>query len=336
MLHFPLSFDPNSVYSFTTTTGQEKGTATGIKEELFKLPYKDDFEQYDAGYTCVKYFIEQNGAYEVVPAGYGRTGKALRQMVSQSPIVWTYGNTAYLLGTASIIGDKNWCNYSVSSDILLEEPGYARVMGRVSRATLDGQINGYQLYIYNNGDWKLKYSTTQAALDSGKVESGLKKWHNGKISFKDSLITCYIDEDKVSELTDNRFYAGMAGMGNYYNKGLYDNFEINPIEGTPVYSKLPENKGYFFNKTPDSPYLHVCLPLKNAVNVSWDPVFGAKGYKIKFGTKQDELNSIADVGNLTSFTVWTLQSGQTYFFAVSAYNDKGEGSPSGIISAVAR
>jgi hypothetical protein len=168
------------------------------------------------------------------------------------------------------------------------------------------------------------------------VECGLNQWHSLKLSFKDSLITSYIDENKVSEITDNRFYAGMAGMGNYYNKGFYDNFEISRIEDTPVYSTVQETKGYFFDKPPDTPFIHVCLPLKNAVNVSWDPVLGAKGYKIKFGTKQDELNSVTNVGNLTSFTIWTLQSGIKYFFSVSAYNDKGESSLSENTSALVR
>jgi len=321
---FIITLKKNCVYSLTTTTGQNKGIITPPAAQKFILPYKDDFEQYAVGNTSVKYFIEQNGAYEVVNAGHGRKGKALRQVVSDSPIVWTYGHTAYLLGTASIIGDKNWNNYSVSADVLMEEPGYARVMGRVSRATLDGQINGYQLYLYDDGNWKIKYSTTDAALDSGKIDGGLNKWVTLKMIFDDSLITSFINGKKVAQLHDNRYRSGMAGIGNYYNKGLYDNFQILPVHGKKVYIESANTDNYFFNRIPESPSVHDAIALKNAIKLSWDPVYGAKGYRIKMGTEKGKYTSTIDTGNLNSYTVWTLQTGQTYYFVVAAYNDKGE------------
>ncbi len=324
---FNLLANKNCVYSITTTTGQHKGLTTPPKETKFRLPYKDDFEQYSIGNTQPNYFLEQNGAYQVVAEGHGRKGKALRQMVSDSPVVWTYGHTAYLLGTASIIGDKNWNNYSVSTDVLMEEPGYARVMGRVSRATLDGQLNGYQLYLYDNGNWKLEYSTTDAALDSGFVSGGLNKWHTLKLVFNDSMITAYIDNRKVSQINDSKFPSGMAGIGNNYNKGLYDNLQILPIQGKKVYAPNGNKKNFFFNRIPEIPAIHDPVPLNNAVKISWDEVYGAKGYRIKMGSEKGVYTATIDVGNLNSYTVWTLKSGQTYYFIVSAYNDKGESLP---------
>jgi len=333
---YTLTVNNNSIYSITTTTGQHKGITTIPKERPFPVPYRDNFEKYEIGNTGVHYFLEQNGAYEIVAAGYGREGKALRQVVSQIPIAWGSGASSHLLGTASIIGDEKWNNYSVSSDILLEEPGYARVMGRVSRVTIDGQINGYQLYLYDNGNWKMKYATTKASLDSGKIEVGLKKWNNLKMIFNGNVITCLIDNKKVSEVTDTRFVAGMAGIGNNYNKGLYDNFEINLVKGSELYSSDMGNKGYYFEKIPDSPVMHICLPLENAVKLSWDAVMGVNGYRIKYGTEEGKLTSIADIGNLTSYTVWTLKTGQKYYFQVVAYNNKGESKSSRVESGVVK
>ena len=329
---FNLVVDKNCVYSITTTTGQKKGVSKLQADTKFKLPYKDDFEKYNIGNTTPKYFIEQNGAYEVVNAEHGRKGKALRQVVNSSPIVWTYGHTANLLGTASIIGDKNWNNYSVSADVLLEEPGYARVMGRISRVTLDGQINGYQLYLCNNGNWKIKYSTTNAAMDSGAVSGGLNKWYTLKMTFNDSLITAYINGKKVAQVSDTRFTSGMAGIGNDFNKGLYDNFQILPLKGKDVYATNPNQSNFFFNRIPEVPAIHEAASLKNAIKLSWDTVYGAKGYKIKMGTEKGIYTSTIDVGNLSTYTVWTLKSGQTYYFIVSAYNDKGESNPTDALS----
>jgi Glycosyl hydrolase family 59 len=331
---FTVSLQKNSVYSITTTTGQAKGFTTAPTQKKFNLPYKDDFEKYAIGNTTPAYFVEQNGAYEIVNAGYGKKGKALRQVVSDSPVVWTYGHTASLLGTASIMGDKLWSNYSVSADVLLEEPGYARVMGRVSRVTLDGQINGYQLYLYDNGDWKLNYATTLAPLDSGKIDGGLQHWHNLQLAFADSIIVAFIDNKKVSMVIDARFTAGMAGIGNFYNKGLYDNFMLNPVPGKSLYAAATNN--FFYQKIPETPPFHDAIPLKNAVKLSWDEVYGAKGYKVKMGTVPGKYEVVIDTGQLTSYTLWTLQSGQPYYFIVTAYNDIGESVSSYEVSAVAK
>src|SRR5581483_6692239 len=164
------------------------------------------------------------------------------QVVSHSPIVWGTYQDANHLGTASLIGDKKWSNYSVSADVLLEEPGYARVMGRVSRATLGGQIAGYQLYFYDTGDWKLKFSTAEGTLAEGKADGGLNSWHNLKLAFQGNQIWAFIDGKMVARITDPKFASGMAGLGNDYNKGLYDNFEVSPVApDVAVYASQTEN-----------------------------------------------------------------------------------------------
>ena len=333
---FSVTLNPDCVYSLTTTTGQGKGVTRPPADKPFPFPYQDDFERYAEGTTCVNYFIEQNGAYEVVPASHGRSGKALRQVVSHSPVVWGTYEDANKLGTACIMGDKKWSNYAVSSDVLLEEPGYARVMGRVSRVTLGGQIAGYQLYYYDSGEWKLNYATTEGTLASGKTEGNLNTWHNLKLSFSGDEISAIIDGKQVAKVTDNKFACGIAGIGNDYNLGLYDNFAITSVgPAVNVYAAQSENR-FFFDKAPETPPLHLCQPRKNAIRLSWDAVEGARGYKLRYGIREDELKSVVEVGNLTSYTVWTLTSGQKYFFAVSAYNEKGDSAPSGIESASAQ
>ena len=161
--------EPDAVYSLTTTTSQHKGTASPGLDKAFPFPYRDDFEEYRIGVTTPSFFIEQNGSYEVAPCKGGRAGQCLRQVVDTLPIVWDSGKPADVLGTASIIGDKRWNNYQVESDFYLEEPGYARVMGRVSRATLDGAILGYQLYLHSTGKWELRTSTKGGRTGIGQL-----------------------------------------------------------------------------------------------------------------------------------------------------------------------
>lgn len=214
------------MYSLTTTTDQGKGTAEPPPEKPFPLPYKDDYESYPLGCTTPRYCIEQNGCYEVAPCAGGRSGKALRQVVNQVPIFWTYGPKTEMLGTASVLGEKTWRNYAVAADVLLEEPGYGRVMGRVSRVDEEGHIQGYQLYVREDGRWELCHATADGVMAAGQVPFSLNTWHRLELNFHEDTVVATIDGRKVAELKDTRYRIGMAGFGNGFNRGQYDNFEI--------------------------------------------------------------------------------------------------------------
>jgi len=50
---------------------------------------------------------------------------------------------------------------------------------------------------------------------------------------------------------------------------------------------------------------------------------GVIGYKVYFGTSSGNYTQNIDVGNVTSYTVTSLNDGQTYYFAAKAYNSSG-------------
>jgi len=58
------------------------------------------------------------------------------------------------------------------------------------------------------------------------------------------------------------------------------------------------------------------------VTLTWDgstdPDLG--GYKVYYGTVSRDYDVSLDVGNWTSCTIASLQEGDTYYFAVTAYN----------------
>lgn len=321
--------EPDSIYSVTTTNSQHKGDAQPPRERPFPLPYLDSFDKYQIGATTPKYFIEQNGSYEVAKCSGERAGQCLEQVVTASPIVWTSGTTADLLGTASIIGDKNWRNYTVAADIYLEEPGYARVMGRVSRVTLDGQINGYQLYLYSVGRWELRTSTKASVIASGLLNSPLRTWHRAQLAFEGEQVEVTLDDARVAAVRDDTFSRGMAGIGNGWNRGQYDSFEIAGISGKPVFALGKHRPA---TKPPETPKMFLPMSLNEGVRLTWSKVEGALGYRVKFGTVKDNYTSSKSAGDLTAFNMTTLTNGRPYYFVVTAYNEIGESKPSTPVS----
>ena len=122
----------------------------------------------------------------------------------------------------------------MGAEVFIEEPGYASVLGRVSRCTLEGAISGYQLRLYDTGKWELREDTDKGVIASGQVPCGLNTWHRLDLSFQDDLITAAIDQQQAAAVKHKRFVRGLAGLGNGYNIGQYDNFEIAPLTGVPL------------------------------------------------------------------------------------------------------
>ncbi len=58
------------------------------------------------------------------------------------------------------------------------------------------------------------------------------------------------------------------------------------------------------------------------VALGWDPnkEVGVAGYKIYYGDSSGEYGSSVDVGNRRNYTITGLESGNTYYFVITAYN----------------
>jgi len=64
------------------------------------------------------------------------------------------------------------------------------------------------------------------------------------------------------------------------------------------------------------------LPQGEAVSSSWNPVLGAAGYKVYYGTASGKYTDSIDVGKTTSKDITGLTNGRQYYFVATAYNDK--------------
>jgi hypothetical protein len=68
--------------------------------------------------------------------------------------------------------------------------------------------------------------------------------------------------------------------------------------------------------------LAITAPASTKATLSWDPNAESDlaGYKVYAGTASGTYGAPVDVGNVTTFEAINLQKGQTYYFAVSAYD----------------
>ena len=324
---FRVVLAPGSVYSLTTTTGQHKGAAQPPPERPFPVPYEETFERDAIGTDAVRYFSEQNGAFEVRPCSSGRRGHCLNQVVDTPPIWWTYGADAPRLGTPTVIGDMRWRDYRVSADVLVSGTGYAGVMGRVARALCcDGTLSGYQFRVYGTGKWELVAETRDALLASGDIALNTPGWRHLELVLHGDRISGSIDGHQVFNVLDQRQPTGLAGLVAGWNQASFDNFTIVPVAaGVPVISTPPLQRS---TKPPPQPVLYVPSPARNAVKLSWAAAPGAIRYRIRMLGRESDVPRILEVGNATSYTVTTLTNGQNYRFQVIAVNENGESPPS--------
>src|SRR6185437_6127765 len=150
---FSYTFDPDSLYSLTTTTGQGKGTARPPAAKPFPLPYADDFDKTQLGHAA-KYLSDQDGAFEVRDCN-GRSGRCLEQVISDKPIPWSA-----LPDPFTLAGDEGWTDYRVVVDVRFLSQAPAVVMGRIDSSDVfkDEKLrlpSGYGLRVKPNGAWEV-------------------------------------------------------------------------------------------------------------------------------------------------------------------------------------
>jgi len=124
---FSLTLEPDSIYSLSTTTGQQKGSFDKVPvPKPFPFPYYETFDEYSAPKTwgyLPRYTADIAGAFEITDRP-DKKGKCLRQMVPVPPISWAPEWLPY-----TILGDDQWQDYEVSADVYLNPRRFRRRHG---------------------------------------------------------------------------------------------------------------------------------------------------------------------------------------------------------------
>ena len=266
--NFSITLKPDAVYSFSTTTGQQKGSFTDIPvSKPFPIPYEDNFEQYKNpsqwGYLP-HYLADLIGCFELVdtpPLG-GESGLCLRQTVGSHTLSWAPEWHHY-----TIIGDASWTDYEISADVYLNPGDEAGVMGRLCDVGSGYGVwaKGYYLKMDEQGRVELiltRGKRDQKELVGDKeqqaiilalkdVEIGgeytlaegvapsvaVCQWHNLKLRFDGDRITGYVDGVEVVQATSDHYRRGMAGLiaplhEHTISTPYFDNLRITPIGRT--------------------------------------------------------------------------------------------------------
>jgi len=238
---FTLVLQPQSIYSVSTTTGQQKGSFADVPADTdFPFPYRESFEAYATpaqwGFLP-HYTADICGVFEIADRP-DKAGKCLRQVISHKAQSWAPEWMPY-----TIIGDRNWSDYEVSADVYLDDGGWAGVMGRLNdTGTGYGCApKGYYMRLAADGTCALYVSTqTPSAIAGNLLATGKagsvagRQWRNAKLRFSGATITAFVDGVQVLYASDATYPRGMAGLitggdADSRNTACFDNLSINTV-----------------------------------------------------------------------------------------------------------
>ena len=231
---FTLSLDANSIYSISTTTGQQKGTTTPAAAASFPLPYNETYDHYadfkSVGYRPY-YHNDIAGGFELFKRTDG-AGNCLRQVVSQPAQSWAPETNPY-----TIVGDTAWTDYEVSADVSIEtSTGWASLLGRIgSTGTGYGTSpNAYYMTLSPTGAYNFYASSTGSgagtALATGQATLAAGTWHNMKLVFQGSSIKGLVDGTQVFAITNTKYSKGNVGLGTAAKTtALFDNLIVTAV-----------------------------------------------------------------------------------------------------------
>ncbi len=183
-----LVVETNALYSLTTTEGQQKGETSPPALSRLPLPYAEDFERYNVG-SMPRYFCDLVGAFEGVKRADGK-GQALRQVLDRRPTDWSPDWINHYPHT--YLAETNLTDYSWSAEVMLEKPGWAGIIGRVSRfaclpVPMTGYFEnlvGYSLVFNHNGVWHLRLG--ENVLAKGQLKLRACQCHALRLALKEA------------------------------------------------------------------------------------------------------------------------------------------------------
>ncbi|MFA5420091.1 MAG: family 16 glycoside hydrolase [Bacteroidales bacterium] len=221
---FSLVIEPNSIYSLSTTRGQEKGVASTVipDSEKMQLPYSDNFDNREEMLPA-KFFLDQHGTFLVSKNPDGK-GKCLKQISPQQGIIWWKGGRPI-----TYTGDMGWYNYSVEVDVLLPDQGEAAIHARIDDPEEIAVTSGYTFQLGSDGKWVLK-SGKSNILFSGQIPLESRKWQRMKLCCNEKEVSIYLNGKCLATDSDSSYSHGIVALSTGWNSAFFDNIKIMPFK----------------------------------------------------------------------------------------------------------
>lgn len=265
-----LTLEPHTVYSLSTTTGQQKGSFDNIPQSSpYPFPYYEKFGSYaspkQVGYLP-HYTADILGAFELTDRPDKKPGTCMRQVVPVPTISWAPEWQPY-----TILGDASWTDYEVTADVWLNPGDTVGVMGRINHVGTGYGIipKGYYLELSHTGSCRLVAirgkknpgelvgdAEQQRLIAAGKfegeggelvlanaqVQSKPGKWIKLMLRMEGASISGFVDGKHVVSATSQLYGEGMAGLLTGQQPGrtstpFFDSVLVNSVRG----KKPPEN-----------------------------------------------------------------------------------------------
>jgi len=214
-----LTIQPKSLYTFSTTKGQQKGNPVIPEKKSFPFPYKENFNSYLSGSTP-KYISDQGGAFEV--CDFGNSGnKVLKQVITRPAIEWEGA-----VINQTVAGNADWQDYSASVNVFFTEPySYGNLSGRLTETHRSHkEPEAYTIRLSSSGKWELR--TAEKILNSGYKKLDNTQWHSLKLIMKGDNIQAYINQECVASLQDKSYAKGMIGLGSSFHETCFDDLVV--------------------------------------------------------------------------------------------------------------
>lgn len=231
---FSYTFDPDSLYSLTTTTGQHKGTAVSPPSADFPFPWHANFKTVPLHGTP-ELLSDQDGAFQVESCN-DRAGKCLEQVITQKPIPW-----GPLPDPWTLAGDVKWTDYRVRSAIHMTGEGSVMLLGRIDSADVfagqDAKLpSGYAFQLYSDGAWSIvsaTYKMPTITLAQGKIQESQNAWHTMDLSFHGHQVSALLDGKVLASVHDTSHTHGMFGIGTGWNHAQFADVSVNTSPAMP-------------------------------------------------------------------------------------------------------
>jgi len=194
------------------------------------------------------WFSDMEGAFETVkcpaaPAAAGSDdkpqGKCLSQVISSKPNVWM--RTPY---PVTLVGDITWDDYTVGTDVLLQDAGQVALAGRIVNEYNSTKLPrwntwmGYYVWLGRDGAWRLEVNLPQDSVNKGATKvlsSGTvagfdpEAWHRVKLDFDGDAITAVLDGHDLATVHDATYAAGQTGFAaDTWARATFEDYAATP------------------------------------------------------------------------------------------------------------